>query len=309
MKRPLLFLLLSLFSCNVFGQRIRFCDTANSWTNQWSNMHTWPQSGIGYSSFSTAHDTFYNGLKYLAIPSGGGLPSGVCLIREDTSIKRVFIVVLPNFGGHSIDTTEQVLYDYNWQVGDTIYRNYDSSEHYKHVVTSVDSIIINSGWHKVWHLQNVYISSTSVSTGPFDIIEGIGCLVGQFFPIRPMMFEYGYRIICFNNASGTPPLSQKVAGYFDNTTSCTLSVQDVSASQPASVYPNPITPSTRISLPYMMKSGIVQIVNTIGQVIWQRAVTNEKEIWIGDKITVDGMYYYRLSDKSSGSVFTGKLIK
>lgn len=302
MKRPLLFLLLLLFSYNVFGQRIRFCDTGNVWKIK-STYYGGPiSSSIGNFLLKGGFDTVYHNVHYLAVLYG----VGYYLLREDTIQGKVYFVALPNYGGSQIDTNEAILYDYNWKAGDTIVRKFDN-EHYKHLVAGVDFVTIRSESYKVWHFKDIDTGIT-LPSGNFDVIEGIGSIDHPFFPARPMRFELGSQLLCFSN-NGTTPIVSPAVDYFDNAISCTLAVDELQKSQPASVYPNPITPSTRISLPYMMKNGIVQIINTIGQVIWQRAVTNEKEVWIGDKITVDGMYYYRLSDESSGSVFTGKLKK
>lgn len=291
MKRPLLFLLLSLISVAAFGQKIRFCDSTNEWRMvhaDWNHPY-WMSYKLQYDTGIVA----INGMTYRTL-------NGI-LIREDTALNQILYC--------RKDSTEEVLYNYNWQKGDTVHYNYDTlyNKQFYYLVDSVGQALISGDTVKFWKMK--YLPSVSTSNGYYEyfVIEGIGCTIGPIGGLMPGVFENDDRLSCFTNR-GVQPSVSPVLSFFDNTTSCTLSIQGVSASQPASVYPNPITPSTRIKLPYEMNNGIVQIINTIGQVVWQRSVTNEKEIWIGDKIDVPGMYYYKITG-NDGKQLQGKLNK
>ncbi len=297
MKRPLLFLLLVLISVNVFGQKIHFCDSTNVWGTIWSSWNE-PFVHNAYSHFSSGKETV-KGIEYLVLTRGSLMVNQQVLVREDTLNGLVYYL--------TEDSTDEVLYNYNWNIGDTVHYSYNSKYHsYFYMVKSIDSVKTNTVFHKVWKLQFLPVTNEGAYQTYF-IIEGIGSTIGPAGGLYPSAFETDEKLSCFTNRSNTPIILPSV-DYFDNNTSCTLSIQDVSASQPASVHPNPVTPFSRIRLPYEMRSGVVKIINAVGQVIWQRTITNEKEIWIGDKIDVPGVYYYKITD-NDGKLLQGKLNK
>ncbi len=299
MKKVLYIYLFSVLSISSFGQKIRFSDRTNVWKEL--ELADWPITYLDYQC-NYIGDTISNGIKYEIFSGARGLPSGLCLIREDSILSKVYVKILPNFGGSSIDTTEQVLYDYNWQVGDTVIRNLNG--YFIHVISGVDSTLINSVWHKVWHFQAVNSGSKN-----FDIIEGIGCTDNPIFPLSPMNFENAFRLMCFRNFSGSPTVNPAISGYFDNKTSCTLGIDQIAEkSKNVLVIPNPINKSGKIVFPYTISTGSVILSNVIGQIVINIPIQNKEEIAIGDKIEVSCLYFYRVVDIQSGKVFSGKFM-
>jgi hypothetical protein len=112
---------------------------------------------------------------------------------------------------------------------------------------------------------------------------------------------------CFHDANGTPSISPKVSGYFDNNISCRLQTdQIVQKENHPIVVPNPIDNSARIVLPSTISSGNLIITNTVGQTIINTSFQNKNELPIGDKIKQPGIYFYHVSDNETNNVYSGK---
>ena len=210
---------------------------------------------------------------------------------------------------HDTDTSEMVLYDYSLQVGDTFRTPFSN-----HYVSDIDSVMINSNWYKVWSL--VQCAPFTYIFGNYDVIEGIGCTFGIDYGITPLTFsETGTYLRCFANDGTNPALSTKVSGFFNNTTSCSstfgvgVGVHNVeSNSTTATLFPNPIDESSKIVLPQTIQSGTLVILNGIGQTIVNTSFQNKDELVIGNVVNTAGIYYYRITDNQSGSVFSGKFM-
>ena len=119
-------------------------------------------------------DSLFNGIHYRYLKSCADSTSNICapagLIRVDTIQKKVFFI-------RSGWTFEQLLYNFNANVGDTI------SEVCACVVDSVDSIFTNTGYRKgFWTDYYGYI------------IDGIGSTKDLLWQI---FFEHQYFMTCF----------------------------------------------------------------------------------------------------------------
>ncbi len=304
MKKPLLLALLFLISLSSFGQKIKFSDS----TNQWKVFYHYcgdNRLGSSWTLHSYIGDTEYHGMKYkiLSDAYGSGFNS---FIREDTIIKKVFTISLI----HDNDTIEKVLYDYTLNVGDTF--KTAVSVHY---VSSIDSVIINSKWHKIFDFFPVSCSGCSTGWGPreYIVIEGIGSLNSPVFPIDAIGFEGCITLTCFNNQGSTPSLSHLAGSYFNNTSSCGLTFgEDVKninfQTEIAFVTPNPIIESSKIQLPHSIPSITLTITNTLGQIVAQIPFQNKQELPIGDLVKSPGIYFYRVKDNGSGEIFSGKFV-
>ncbi|MFI5196276.1 MAG: T9SS type A sorting domain-containing protein [Chitinophagales bacterium] len=302
MKRSFLITLFTVLSISSFGQKIRFTDSTNTWNVFQDGYNGNSSHYLYYTNDTTVNSLSYRKLNEYAgtsIPGSAFIGCMPCLIREDTIIKKVFIKKT-----HNYDSTELVLIDYNLIVGDTLKGNNTSM--FK--VTSIDSTSINSHWYKVWHfnLDNNYPSSGN----KYTIIEGIGCLSAPWFPVdTAATFENQFILTCFSNNGMTPVVSPVVNTFFNNTTSCTIAVDQLSQKiQNTTLFPNPINETSKIIIPYTISSGTFTIINDIGQTVINTAFQNKEEVLIGDKIKVPGIYYYRVTDTKSGKVFSGKFV-
>ncbi len=308
MKKANLILLFALATLSSFGQKIRFSDSTNTWRWFECSHTTLP------IICNTLHDS-YSGTIYF--DTHKYIKYGMSYIREDTATGIVYIRYwIPCTA--VMDTTDRVLYNYNWSVGDTVWPIHFCFGALVSWVTTIDSTKINSRWYKVWHFQG---RDTTIASSYFvyNVIEGIGCTNGIDYPINPYTpFENSQQLICFSNQGNTDSLNIPVSSwgidhtiYFDNSISCathTLKVNKLfSQNRESSIIPNPIDNTTKIAFPYNI-SGSLTVLNSIGQVVVNMPFTNKDELLIGDKITAPGLYYYRVTDEGNGKVFSGKFV-
>jgi|GEM_PF-6429154 hypothetical protein len=116
--RILLVLLLTLSLSPCLAQKLWITDTTNQWI--WLNTTTYtagPQTG---TSYNLTYGRFYGDsvvgtLRYSVYgnsATSNGLPSMYTLLREDTTDRKVYV--------KRGNAPEEMLYDYNWSVNDTI---------------------------------------------------------------------------------------------------------------------------------------------------------------------------------------------
>ncbi len=141
-----------------------------------------------------AGDTLINSTVYhkLNTPFVEYLPTGNCpsftlpgykgAIRQDTSLKKVFFIPPTN-------NVEQLLYDFNLQIGDTVKGFTESFNFTIDTVISIDSVIVGSTYRKRWFINNCY---------NIYLIEGVGSTYG-LLALSPGCITDAddYSIICF----------------------------------------------------------------------------------------------------------------
>lgn len=322
MKRIILAVVFSILCLPSFAQKIKFTNN----TNTWSMIDSTIGCCIPYvTRFSTAHydgKATVNGHNYLQLY----YDFGSCLVREEQG--KVYVL-------GNIDTVERVLYDFNLKLNDTIHQYYEYDT-YTSWVNSMDSTQLYGIWYKVWHFEGMDTNSYTNKTFSYhyNVIEGIGCTNGVYYPAAPYDYSaYSDQLLCFHNDMGyNGPISNPVITYgydytgsYDNDISCaifqpTTSVpptddESLRTSQVTNntgnvvVAPNPLTTESIIALPYSIASGSLTIVNSVGQVTTDISFQNTRSLQIGKQITTPGIYCYRVTDKNSGKVFTGKITK
>lgn len=292
--RKLLYIALLLFTMhNSYAQKIRFTDTSNRWIVFESSFNSF--AGYTYK-LDYNGDTAINGQQYLKSSFG--------YIREDTVLGIVYI---KNAKAYSliVDTNEIVLYNYNLNVGDSIVSKIWQKDTAIFVVDKIDTVIINSTKHRVWNTIHKY---GATSTGAYAIIEGVGSTCGPWFPIFPSTFENAFLLTCFNNKGISPKVSPWAFNYFDNTTSCKLSVSNTEKHfQSISIIPNPANESSKIVLPYAIPQGSLVVTNTIGQVVLQKEFQNKEQLELG-ALPAEGIYFCRITDARSGNNWAVKFV-
>ena len=136
-------------------------------------------------------DTVINSKKYIIIEKfssyhGGFVP--IEFMREDTITKQVF---MKNYY-HTPD--EYLLYDFSFDVGDSIVYNYQGIN--KFFVVSTDSITLqNNKKRKVWHLEWDHNPPLCWENKEDTWIEGIGSINGLFYP--GCNFGTTYKLLCY----------------------------------------------------------------------------------------------------------------
>ena len=319
MKRPILFLLFCLLGCASFAQKIQFSNPTNVWALIDSTVGCCVPMATQYTTAYYDSPLVYNGNTYQLMTDP---EVGTCLIREDSN--RVYVI------GGPLDSIERVLYDFNLVIGDTMRYVY-SDDTIIAWVAGMDSTRIAGIWYKVWQFQGLDYSAIfhdSVRGTFYNVIEGIGCTNGPYYPARPFSLQaFSEQVLCFtNNTVISSPLSNPVLSYgfhytgsFDNYLSCIeFDTLTHSAGVPfngfkgnensVTVIPDPINELGKLVFSYPIYSGKVIIINQTGQIITSFPFENKDELMIGDKINVPGVYFYRVTDNLTGQVFSGKFI-
>ncbi len=291
MRYTLLIASILLLCISSFGQKLRFTEESNVWKIR----RLWPETG-GYTHWlcSYAADSVVDGVLYKVLNS-----STSYFVREDTLAGKVYArPVLTHAPIRHEDTTEQLLFDYNWGLNDTATYIFQGVV-YKNVVVALDSVLINGVQHRVWNFFN--------SVRSYTVVEGIGCLTYPDFPLNPIIFEVEDDLICYTNNTGSPVLS-KAVGVFDNSTSCALSSPEMRAKH-QELLPNPVGPVAKIVLREKMRTGMLMIVNASGKMVYSATITNLDEVVIDTKGMADGLYLYCINNTLSGEVVTGTFVK
>ena len=251
---------------------------------------------------------------------------GYCFVREEQG--KVYMI-------GNVDSTERVLYDFTLKLNDTV-RQYYAYDNYTSWVSSMDSTQLYGIWYKVWHFDgrdtNTY--TKAVYTYRYNVIEGIGCTNGVYYPAAPYDYSaYSDQLLCFHNDMGyNGAISNPVTTYgydytgsYDNDLSCAI-FQPAPVTPPADdeslstrlltnstgkpvLVPNPVTDESVIVLPSVIRSGTMVVLNELGQVISNLSFQNARSVPVGNKILAPGNYFYKIADLNSGKAFTGKITK
>lgn len=298
MKQLCLLIIILLAAPRADGQKIRFTTTNNNWlVNQYTINPIISTMGWGY-----VDTVFVDTLKYYKLNH--------VLVREDTVSNRIY--TREQVSTPYVDTFEQVLYDFNLKVGDTIELWKQKSDTNRHFVAKVDSVVINGVYHKLWQYDP--LPNNPVGQYSYIVIEGIGSMGGPLYPLNPVGFEQHYRLVCFtkNGSLVTVPDNDSIpcpyGGNYLSLSTCLLDVEDnVAAKKSVVISPHPANASSVITLPYTLQKGELIIYNTLGQIIRQVLINKTSKVILG-QLPGAGMYYYRVNDKLNGKGWQEKVV-
>jgi hypothetical protein len=296
MKHLILIILIIASAQMSAGQKIRFTDTSNHWSELIS-IYNDGQGGTLLQSYQYIQDSTVGSTDYRIFEFGSDYQNGTnYLIREDTFLNKVYI-----WDGNS----DVLLMDYNLNVGDTFSITYpDQFNQHRYAVLGLDSILINATWHKVWtysqNLDGNFPNDNSI------LIEGIGCIRHPLYLLQMsncVECSYFY-MYCFSNNGTTPlvsPGQPYVNGYtmlFDNDTSCTvipaLTTNNLThRPQSFELFPNPAHSLIRIT----STDNIARIIITdvVGRVV-HRQECNSKQAQVDITLWPGGIYFARIND-------------
>lgn len=269
----------------------------NSYWNMYQSFYCWTgfpgPVGQSYSIFvsndtligsQTYHKLF---IPYLRSDSTGCTSASVTqgiykgCIREDISAKKVYYVK-PSF------STEKLLYDFNLQVGDTVWGELEAP--IKDTVIAIDSIETwgsGGGWVKRWLINSCY---------NIYIIEGVGSTYGLIEPspgCGPNNMERDIMCaVCQTSTSGF---------YYPAITDCDMitSVNSVYEEINFEIIPNPSNGSFQIDL----KNNLFQellISNLLGEIILKEQIRSINNVSINN--LDNGIYILTLVDKEGKKV-------
>lgn len=307
MKTFFLFLLISLLSISAKAQTSvyhPFPDSAAMWNIQNSYMCWLSPYNMVYQNYSIiiSNDTVIGAETYhkLVIPVLQTIQSSCApgttylnvykgAIRQDTAARKVFIV--PPTGN-----TEELLYDFTMQVGDTV-RGYIESQQQNNPdrVLSIDSVLVGNSYRKKWNIDNQY----SIS-----FIEGIGSTYGLVeYSFSNATDQLMISISCFQQNSQTL--------YPDTSSNCLqigILFDAINGDDPntdlLNVFPNPCRGSVNLDFG---KSTTCEIILTdlSGRLIFQQQIFNQSRCSI-DKLE-SGSYMLTVLDENKKIVSRKKI--
>lgn len=146
---------------------------------------------------------------------------------------------------------EELLYDFNLQVNDTIESAFTFSME-PIIITAIDSILIDSEYKKRFHL--------SIQFGAEYIIEGIGASSGLFENME--FFEWESDLVCY--------AKNGISFWGVSTEECDLNVSITDnkiIDQDFNIYPNPAKNYIKILTPHINKITYLTLVNTMGTIM------------------------------------------
>jgi len=238
-----------------------------------------------YLVYQMGKDTMFEGLKYSELLEGGiNWDNTIAvpyfqrhLIRNDTLNKEVFI--------RDIDfASDQLLYDFNLKVGDTLphhnaYQYIDSI-----YVTGIDSVQFGDGTFRRRLKLNSYNGGSYPDS--LSLIEEIGYTGGLLASIvEDGDFEGGYHLACF-----------KDSGFIDynyvpfNLKNCDMPTGVKQLTKPTiQIVPNPVISCGNIFIKGITQNYSFTLNNVLGQVVFSIFINNNQPIILPDTIK-SGVY-------------------
>lgn len=302
MQRFLLYMMLMCVNI-AQAQRAHFTDTSNKWyvNASYSEPGVWQNCSRLYSYRQNISLGRYN---YQLLSHNGSCSSShagswtytdadSALIREDTSVKKVFARIYIYEGNYTNDTSEFLLYDYNLQMGDTLTTTSKLGS-FKYYVSNKDSILINGVYHNRWVLTNTSSSFTS-----YTVVEGVGSFADPLFPYKPLQGLSGsIGLVCFSDKNvGNNP--NNPSWYYN----CALGISDNKIKpENIKVYPNPA--SRYVVFNYELSAVFSNLTLTItdvsGRIVKETRLASNKCLfhWHTNEIQ-NGVYFYKISDSKT----------
>lgn len=256
-------------------------------------------NGIGdqYYSITISGDTLINSQSYhkLSTPFVQSFSTGFCggvdigykgAIRQDTLNRKVFFIPPSN-------NTEQLLYDFNMQVGDTVEGIIESLSSPKDTVQSIDSVLIDGSYRKRWIINSCY---------EINFIEGIGSIYGLFETSPGCINDLAnFWITCFQQ--------NEVTLYPNPSTNCEL-ITSIKETFPkpiqATVSPNPFHYSALLQLNSNFEKADIIIYNAFGAQVRQQNIISQMTTLNRDELS-NGIYFYQIINNNR-RIHAGKFI-
>lgn len=211
----------------------------------------------------------------------GGFSTGYKgAIREDVTLKKVYFMA-------PFDTTEQLLYDFNMQVGDTV-KGYLHNV-FSEVVLAIDTVLVGNTHRKIWLINNCYNIS---------IIEGIGSTYGLIEKSPACMTDLpDFSLHCFQSSSQQKyPANAIGCQIITNTDELSAKVNFIE------VYPNPSSGRIKINTDFNIQK--IEVYNFKGQLV--KNLNNQSNQF--ELPTPKGVYLIQLIGED-GSRYSEKVLK
>jgi hypothetical protein len=253
-------------------------------SNSWNEYFSYTILGDTVINTITYHKWYIPEVVYADNCDSINFAGYIGAFRNDIPNKKVYYI-------HSGSNTEEVLYDFNITVGDTINKSWGFKQPYVMVVSVEDSVRVGENYRKIWH-------ASSISAGSVDIIEGIG---GTRGPIKywDVIDPPTYNLICF---------SQNGNINYPGDSPCNIIslINSNDAEMSATLSPNPFHFSSQLTLSKTFSNAELKIYNTNGDQVRQQRISSQTTTIYRDGLS-DGVYLFQINN-SKGKTASGKLV-
>lgn len=200
-------------------------------------------------------------------------------IRQDIPGKKVFFVP-PSA------SEENLLYDFNLEVGDTVRGYLQLFYGSTDVVTEIDSVLVGDNYRKRWSVNPCY---------GIYLIEGIGSTFGLLAPSPGCMTDMNdYSLTCFNqDGQGVYP------GPFSECLLITSVNNPDLAAEAVHIFPNPSNGSFTVAFDSPEEITEIRISGITGNTVFQKKTENLSTVSITD--IPAGTYILTITDRESRS--------
>jgi hypothetical protein len=235
-----------------------------------------------YKTILTSSDTVINSITYRKVLTDS-VYSGA--MRQDITLRTVYYVPADSLN-------EQLLYDFNLQVGDTFPPSLTGCYPYV-FVSGIDSTnLFGNGYRKSFN-------QGGSAQGP-PLIEGVGSSAGI---LAPSCLQIGmfYQLDCFsvNDTllywTGAPWAACVLPG----------SVEEIIPHAGVTLFPNPVNDHFTLSNNDKQAAELV-LFDMTGRIIFNKEFV--RNIKVDTKSYADGVYFYQVKNKS-GQISAGKFVK
>ncbi len=297
MKRILLYLVTGLLlAVSGFGQSTVYHPFPIS--NAFWGVDGWNIfSGACYNArYGLNGDTLINGLVYHKVYSlyDSTLTNPksyfYAVIREQD--KRIYTIIN--------NSQEEILYDFNLEVGDTITWHYslmfNAPEDFSRVVTQVDSIQLYNGEYR----KRFSMEASGYNSLGDIVVEGIGSIIwrGLFNPLINAIATNGdqFSFTCFKQNESVLYLNNPRCDHCF----CSLytGIQTTEANNNLAFSPDPFSVQTTLRLNNQLENGSLLVYNSLGQEVRHISGLTGSLILLNRKNLSPGIYYLRLLDQN-----------
>lgn len=301
MKQIILFTFLSLATISNAQTTIYhpFPDSNAHW-NFYIEYFCFPMQSnvIDHYSIEIGTDTAIGGSAYhkLQAPYLQSGSNGICpyfpigykgAIRQDTTLRAVYIVP-PG------DSIEQILYDFNLQVGDTVRGYLQRGLSVNETVVSIDSIIVGGNYRKRWLINPMY---------QLYLIEGVGWMDGLIEASPGQILDAQYHgMICFSQDG--------ILQFSVGTSDCDL-IDEVEINELSNEiigFPNPTKNISKMQLPFDLINGYYKVYNSTGKLMDENTIGNSLNFEYDLSSFHNGVYLFKFIS-AGGKFISCKLIK
>jgi len=302
MKTKILLTILT-FPMLVFGQVTNHFDNLDT---KWNVAKTYPNGNMQNPNFVATTTTVYgfqgdtlinSNLWFKLYSTSDSLFQSNLTFKGLTRTDNNRVLFLNTL--NQLDT----LYDFNLNIGDSVFYNFDGVFAEKIPIINIDSIQINGQYYKRFKFAEPSMNAFSELNEIW--IEGIGSIHGPTFPNKPRQFaqEIPDSLILTCTYSNNQQFWQH-----PSFNSCYLNIVlalENTAKTNLTFFPNPVQDNIKINLT-KTDNYEINIFNSAGQKLIQKTITSDF-VTIDLTILNDGIYFITVDSKNGR--WTNKLLK